>query len=187
MVIILVWGYFFRSDDWGYFVYSHGIGLTKLEGRNERGEGDTCHLLQTKVLFHLKWGLWDLFIKSASPRSSLFSLSTSAAHKGCVEPVPFSTSTARHEGRRVLCSKKNITTNGFFKMVGPSRPQFVLFGSSIVQLCFSHGGWGSILSDIYSRKVFLFLLLFYISRVLWMLLDLFLFFSLFWPINSSAD
>ncbi|KAG6765441.1 hypothetical protein POTOM_029483 [Populus tomentosa] len=37
-------------------------------------------------------------------------------------------------------------------MVGPSRPQFVLFGSSIVQLCFSHGGWGSILSDIYSRK-----------------------------------
>ncbi|KAJ6432520.1 hypothetical protein OIU84_019706 [Salix udensis] len=37
-------------------------------------------------------------------------------------------------------------------MVGPSRPQFVFFGSSIVQLCFSHGGWGSILSDIYSRK-----------------------------------
>ncbi|KAG6763768.1 hypothetical protein POTOM_031207 [Populus tomentosa] len=37
-------------------------------------------------------------------------------------------------------------------MVGPSRPQFVLFGSSIVQLCFSHGGWGSILTDIYSRK-----------------------------------
>ncbi|WCJ19861.1 SGNH hydrolase-type esterase superfamily protein [Euphorbia peplus] len=37
-------------------------------------------------------------------------------------------------------------------MVGPSRPQFVLFGSSIVQLSFSHGGWGSILSDIYARK-----------------------------------
>ncbi|KAJ1383377.1 SGNH hydrolase-type esterase domain [Sesbania bispinosa] len=37
-------------------------------------------------------------------------------------------------------------------MVGPSRPQFVLFGSSIVQLSFSHGGWGTILSDIYSRK-----------------------------------
>ncbi|KAH8496898.1 hypothetical protein POPTR_010G189300v4 [Populus trichocarpa] len=37
-------------------------------------------------------------------------------------------------------------------MVGPSRPQFVFFGSSIVQLCFSHGGWGSVLSDIYSRK-----------------------------------
>lgn len=37
-------------------------------------------------------------------------------------------------------------------MVGPSRPQFVLFGSSIVQLCFSHGGWGAFLSDIYSRK-----------------------------------
>ncbi|TXG50128.1 hypothetical protein EZV62_026003 [Acer yangbiense] len=32
-------------------------------------------------------------------------------------------------------------------MVGPSRPQFVLFGSSIVQLSFSNGGWGSILSD----------------------------------------
>ncbi|OAY46248.1 GDSL esterase/lipase CPRD49 isoform X2 [Manihot esculenta] len=37
-------------------------------------------------------------------------------------------------------------------MVGPTRPQFVLFGSSIVQLSFSHGGWGSILTDIYARK-----------------------------------
>ncbi|GAA0140927.1 hypothetical protein Leryth_007429 [Lithospermum erythrorhizon] len=37
-------------------------------------------------------------------------------------------------------------------MVGPQRPQFVLFGSSIVQLSFSNGGWGSTLSDIYSRK-----------------------------------
>ncbi|KAG9160759.1 hypothetical protein Leryth_008596 [Lithospermum erythrorhizon] len=37
-------------------------------------------------------------------------------------------------------------------MVGPLRPQFVLFGSSIVQLSFSNGGWGSTLADIYSRK-----------------------------------
>ncbi|KAM7494795.1 hypothetical protein LguiB_029404 [Lonicera macranthoides] len=37
-------------------------------------------------------------------------------------------------------------------MVGPQRPQFVLFGSSIVQLSFSNGGWGAILSDIYARK-----------------------------------
>ncbi|XP_024191792.1 GDSL esterase/lipase CPRD49 isoform X2 [Rosa chinensis] len=37
-------------------------------------------------------------------------------------------------------------------MVGPARPQFVLFGSSIVQLSFSHRGWGSILSDVYARK-----------------------------------
>lgn len=37
-------------------------------------------------------------------------------------------------------------------MVGPARPQFVLFGSSIVQLSFSNGGWGAILSDIYARK-----------------------------------
>ncbi|KAL8119754.1 hypothetical protein AgCh_017020 [Apium graveolens] len=37
-------------------------------------------------------------------------------------------------------------------MVGPNRPQIVLFGSSIVQMSYSHGGWGSILSDIYSRK-----------------------------------
>lgn len=41
------------------------------------------------------------------------------------------------------------------EMVAPARPQFVLFGSSIVQLSFSHGGWGSHLSDIYSRKVLL--------------------------------
>ncbi|CAI0415834.1 unnamed protein product [Linum tenue] len=37
-------------------------------------------------------------------------------------------------------------------MVGPSRPQFVLFGSSIVQLSFGNGGWGSSLSEIYSRR-----------------------------------
>nr|XP_009793687.1 PREDICTED: GDSL esterase/lipase CPRD49 [Nicotiana sylvestris] len=37
-------------------------------------------------------------------------------------------------------------------MVGPQRPQFVLFGSSIVQISYSNGGWGSILSDIYARK-----------------------------------
>ncbi|KAM7526480.1 hypothetical protein LguiA_016382 [Lonicera macranthoides] len=37
-------------------------------------------------------------------------------------------------------------------MVGPVRPQFVLFGSSIVQFSYSNGGWGSILADIYSRK-----------------------------------
>ncbi|KAA8539581.1 hypothetical protein F0562_026273 [Nyssa sinensis] len=37
-------------------------------------------------------------------------------------------------------------------MVGPQRPEFVLFGSSIVQLSFSNGGWGAILADIYARK-----------------------------------
>ncbi|XP_044509197.1 GDSL esterase/lipase CPRD49 [Mangifera indica] len=37
-------------------------------------------------------------------------------------------------------------------MVGPLRPQFVLFGSSIVQLSFSNGGWGAILADVYARK-----------------------------------
>ncbi|KAE7996614.1 hypothetical protein FH972_001323 [Carpinus fangiana] len=37
-------------------------------------------------------------------------------------------------------------------MVGPARPQFVFFGSSIVQLSFGHGGWGATLADIYARK-----------------------------------
>ncbi|XP_027110803.1 GDSL esterase/lipase CPRD49 [Coffea eugenioides] len=37
-------------------------------------------------------------------------------------------------------------------MVGPLRPQFVLFGSSIVQLSFSNEGWGATLTDIYPRK-----------------------------------
>ncbi|GAB2233027.1 hypothetical protein Droror1_Dr00002240 [Drosera rotundifolia] len=37
-------------------------------------------------------------------------------------------------------------------MVGPARPQIVLFGSSIVQQSFSNGGWGAILADIYARK-----------------------------------
>ncbi|XP_049402427.1 GDSL esterase/lipase CPRD49-like isoform X2 [Solanum stenotomum] len=37
-------------------------------------------------------------------------------------------------------------------MVGPNRPQIVLFGSSIVQFSYSHEGWGSILTDLYSCK-----------------------------------
>lgn len=37
-------------------------------------------------------------------------------------------------------------------MVGPKRPLFVLFGSSIVQYSYSNGGWGAHLSDIYARK-----------------------------------
>ncbi|KAJ8499378.1 hypothetical protein OPV22_009930 [Ensete ventricosum] len=37
-------------------------------------------------------------------------------------------------------------------MVGPGRPIFVLFGSSIVQFSFSSEGWGAILADVYARK-----------------------------------
>ncbi|XP_068644344.1 GDSL esterase/lipase WDL1-like [Aristolochia californica] len=37
-------------------------------------------------------------------------------------------------------------------MVGPCRPLFVLFGSSIVQFSFSNDGWGAILADVYARK-----------------------------------
>ncbi|KAK3445092.1 hypothetical protein EUGRSUZ_B02813 [Eucalyptus grandis] len=37
-------------------------------------------------------------------------------------------------------------------MVGPGRPQFVLFGSSIVQFSFGDGGWGASLADLYARK-----------------------------------
>ncbi|KAI4331575.1 hypothetical protein MLD38_029752 [Melastoma candidum] len=37
-------------------------------------------------------------------------------------------------------------------MVGPKRPQFILFGSSIVQFSFGNGGWGASLADLYSRK-----------------------------------
>ncbi|XP_074266349.1 GDSL esterase/lipase WDL1-like [Silene latifolia] len=33
-----------------------------------------------------------------------------------------------------------------------TRPQFVLFGSSIVQLSFGNGGWGANLTDLYARK-----------------------------------
>ncbi|KAK4377488.1 hypothetical protein RND71_003784 [Anisodus tanguticus] len=37
-------------------------------------------------------------------------------------------------------------------MVGPSRPQIVLFGSSIVQFSYNHEGWGAILTDLYACK-----------------------------------
>ncbi|XP_061344454.1 GDSL esterase/lipase WDL1-like [Gastrolobium bilobum] len=36
-------------------------------------------------------------------------------------------------------------------MLGPTRPQFVLFGSSIVQYSY-HESWGAILSHLYARK-----------------------------------
>jgi len=32
------------------------------------------------------------------------------------------------------------------------RPKFVLFGSSIIQMSFDNGGWGSILANLYARK-----------------------------------
>jgi len=38
-------------------------------------------------------------------------------------------------------------------MVGPVRPQFVLFGSSIVELSYSCEGWGATLANLYARKV----------------------------------
>nr|AFK45704.1 unknown [Lotus japonicus] len=37
-------------------------------------------------------------------------------------------------------------------MVGPVRPQIVLFGSSIVQLSYNNEGWGAILANLYARK-----------------------------------
>lgn len=37
-------------------------------------------------------------------------------------------------------------------MVGPVRPQFVLFGSSIVEFSFGEQGWGAILAHLYARK-----------------------------------
>ncbi|XP_042417257.1 GDSL esterase/lipase CPRD49-like [Zingiber officinale] len=37
-------------------------------------------------------------------------------------------------------------------MVGPGRPLFVLFGSSIVEFSYGNGGWGAILADYYARK-----------------------------------
>lgn len=42
-------------------------------------------------------------------------------------------------------------------MVGPSRPLFVLFGSSIVQLSYFFHGWGATLATLYSRKADIFL------------------------------
>ncbi|PON92254.1 Lipase [Trema orientale] len=41
-------------------------------------------------------------------------------------------------------------------MIGPLRPQFVLFGSSIVQYSFGNEGWGAILADLYARKADIF-------------------------------
>ncbi|CAH1433006.1 unnamed protein product [Lactuca virosa] len=42
-------------------------------------------------------------------------------------------------------------------MVGPARPQFVLFGSSIVQLGFLLDGWASDLAHYYARKADIFM------------------------------
>ncbi|XP_076923563.1 GDSL esterase/lipase WDL1-like [Bidens hawaiensis] len=41
-------------------------------------------------------------------------------------------------------------------MVGPARPAFVLFGSSIVQFSSGQGGWGATLATLYARKADIF-------------------------------
>ncbi|XP_022145516.1 GDSL esterase/lipase CPRD49-like [Momordica charantia] len=38
------------------------------------------------------------------------------------------------------------------KMVGPVRPKFVLFGSSIVQFSFDDKGWGADIANLYARQ-----------------------------------
>ncbi|XP_022145670.1 GDSL esterase/lipase CPRD49-like [Momordica charantia] len=38
------------------------------------------------------------------------------------------------------------------KMVGPVRPRFVFFGSSIVEFSFDDGGWGAGLANLYARR-----------------------------------
>ncbi|CAI0425384.1 unnamed protein product [Linum tenue] len=55
----------------------------------------------------------------------------------------------QEENQRNEANKVQV---GEEEMAGLARPQFVLFGSSIVQMSFSNGGWGAILADIYARK-----------------------------------
>lgn len=50
-------------------------------------------------------------------------------------------------------------------MVGPGRPLFVLFGSSIVQLSYGNEGWGAILAHTYTRKVFPFIFFFFFEFI----------------------
>lgn len=57
-------------------------------------------------------------------------------------------------------------------MVGPERPQFVLFGSSIVQYGFGNEGWGAILADLYARKVLRFIVIFSFLWSVSLLIDL---------------
>jgi hypothetical protein len=40
------------------------------------------------------------------------------------------------------------------------RPQFVLFGDSITEQSFEHGGWGAALAALYARQVLFFYLSF---------------------------
>ncbi|KAM3340435.1 GDSL esterase/lipase CPRD49 [Capsicum galapagoense] len=42
-------------------------------------------------------------------------------------------------------------------MIGPSRPLFALFGSSIVELSSTYNGWGATLTFLYARKADIFL------------------------------
>jgi hypothetical protein len=60
-------------------------------------------------------------------------------------------------------------------MVGPiMRPQFVLFGSSIVEFSYGDHGWGAILADIYARKVRIYFFIFFIFPFLHFLILLIL-------------
>ncbi|KAG5404413.1 hypothetical protein IGI04_010532 [Brassica rapa subsp. trilocularis] len=51
----------------------------------------------------------------------------------------------------LLLHARDRSDQGSLAMVGPGRPQIVLFGSSIVQYSFINGGWGASLADVYSR------------------------------------
>ncbi|CAG7880746.1 unnamed protein product [Brassica rapa] len=51
----------------------------------------------------------------------------------------------------LLLQARDRSDQGSLAMVGPGRPQIVLFGSSIVQYSFINGGWGATLADVYSR------------------------------------
>lgn len=55
----------------------------------------------------------------------------------------------------LLIRKKNTQNKMNEPKVGPNRPLFVLFGSSIVQLSYYFDGWGAALTGFYARKVLL--------------------------------
>lgn len=40
------------------------------------------------------------------------------------------------------------------EMASYARPKFVLYGASMTEFSFCHGGWGAALADLYCRKVF---------------------------------
>jgi len=105
--------------------------------------------LKYHVLSYLIWFMWLIKISKVGRNFHIVIYRTCCANDN----------KRRQQGKESKSTSINIEVRVnywciLWEMVGPVRPQFVLFGSSIVELSYSCEGWGATLANLYARKVF---------------------------------